>query len=116
MRAQNIGLQPLLDAGCHASQRKSCYLPAVDGLCAGPHRLRSIAPVILLVSDPADSKDMLRYVLVFLPLFLLGGVACAAAVAAASPTVAEFVFLVCLGLFVAALADGVSEPGSERRE
>jgi uncharacterized membrane protein YtjA (UPF0391 family) len=59
---------------------------------------------------------MFRYVLVFLPLLLLGGVACAAAVAAPAPAAAEIVFLVCLGLFVAALADGVSEPGSKRRK
>jgi hypothetical protein len=59
---------------------------------------------------------MLRYVLVFLPLFLLGGVACVAVVAAVLPTTSEIVFLICLGLFAAALADGVSEPGSERAE
>jgi uncharacterized membrane protein YtjA (UPF0391 family) len=67
-------------------------------------------------ADCSDTKHMLRYVLVFLPLFLLGGVACVAAVAAGSPAVAEIIFLVCLGLFVAALADGVLEPASDRRE
>ncbi len=66
--------------------------------------------------DRSDTKRMFRYFLVFLPLLLLGGIACAAAVAATAPAAAEIVFLVCLGLFVAALADGVSEPGSERRE
>jgi hypothetical protein len=59
---------------------------------------------------------MYRYALVFMPLLLLGGVACAAAVGAAWPAAAEIVFLVCLGLFVAALADGVAESGSERHE
>jgi uncharacterized membrane protein YtjA (UPF0391 family) len=49
---------------------------------------------------------MFRYLLVFLPLFLLGGVASVAAVAA--PESAEIVFFVCLVLFVVALADGVS--------
>jgi uncharacterized membrane protein YtjA (UPF0391 family) len=81
----------------------------------GTAQTPSVARFILLL-HPSDTKHMFRYVLVFLPLFLLGGVACAAALAAAAPAAAEIVFLVCLGLFVAALADGVSEPGSERRE
>jgi hypothetical protein len=59
---------------------------------------------------------MLRYVIVVLPLLLLGGVVCAAAVAAALPAASEIIFLVCLGLFVAALADGISEHGSTRAE
>jgi len=67
-------------------------------------------------ADISGSEHMLRYVIVLLPLLLLGGVVCAAAVAAALPAASEVIFLVCLGLFVAALADGVSEHGSTRAE
>ena len=52
---------------------------------------------------------MFRYTLAFSLLFLLGGVASAAAVATGAPASAQVAFLVCLGLFVAAVADGVAE-------
>jgi uncharacterized membrane protein YtjA (UPF0391 family) len=67
-------------------------------------------------ADTSGSKHMLRYVIVLLPLLLLGGVVCAAAVAAALPAASEIIFLICLGLFVVALADGISEHGSTRAE
>ena len=47
---------------------------------------------------------MLRYVLVFSILFVLGFAACAAASAADAPAVGQVAFGVSLGLFVAALA------------
>jgi hypothetical protein len=59
---------------------------------------------------------MLRHIAAFLPLLLLGGVACAAALALASPASAQTVFLVCLGLFLLALAGGLSTCAPERRE
>jgi peptidoglycan/LPS O-acetylase OafA/YrhL len=61
-------------------------------------------------------KRMLRYILAFSFLFLLGGVACAAAIAADAPTLGRVAFLVCLGLFAAALAGGVAERRSRRPE
>jgi uncharacterized membrane protein YtjA (UPF0391 family) len=63
-----------------------------------------------------EGYDMFRRIFAFLPLFLLVGVACVAAVAAASPALAQIVFPICLGLFVVALADGISEREPERRE
>jgi uncharacterized membrane protein YtjA (UPF0391 family) len=59
---------------------------------------------------------MVRYILAFLLLFLLGGVASAAAIATGAPPSAQVAFLVCLGLFVAALADGVAERRSRLRK
>ena len=63
----------------------------------------------------AARRFMFRYILAFSLLFLLGGVACAAAMATSAPAFGQIAFLVCLGLFVAALADGVvkrrSSPG-----
>lgn len=53
-------------------------------------------------------KRMLRYILVFSILFLLGVVACAAASAADAPAFGLVAFAVWLGLFVAALAGGVT--------
>jgi hypothetical protein len=58
---------------------------------------------------------MFRYILAFSSLFLLGGVACAAAIAASAPAFGLVAFLVCLGLFVAALADGVVDRPSRPR-
>jgi hypothetical protein len=50
---------------------------------------------------------MSRQIVALLPLFLLGGLACAAALALASPPIAQLVCYVCLGLFFIALADGI---------
>jgi hypothetical protein len=50
---------------------------------------------------------MLRYLLVFSLLLLLGVAAGAAASAADAPPVGQIAFLVCLGLFAAALTGGV---------
>jgi hypothetical protein len=58
---------------------------------------------------------MFRYILGFLLLFTLGGGASAAAIAAGAPTSAQVAFLVCLGLFVGAVADGVAERRSRAR-
>jgi uncharacterized membrane protein YtjA (UPF0391 family) len=58
---------------------------------------------------------MLRYIVAFILLFLLGGVASAAAIATGAPPSAQIAFLVCLGLFVAALADGVAQRRSRTR-
>jgi Flp pilus assembly protein protease CpaA len=52
---------------------------------------------------------MLRYLLVFSFLLLLGVAASAAASAADAPAVGQIAFLVCLGLFAAALAGGVAD-------
>jgi uncharacterized membrane protein YtjA (UPF0391 family) len=59
---------------------------------------------------------MFRYVLAFLLLFLLGGAASAAASAAGAPPSAQVAFMVCLALFVVALADGVAERRSRGRQ
>jgi len=58
---------------------------------------------------------MLRYILAFSLLFLLAGIACAAAMAASAPTFGQIAFLVCLALFAAALADGVVKRRSRPR-
>jgi hypothetical protein len=50
---------------------------------------------------------MLRYILVFAFLAVLGTAACAAAIASGTPTFGQIAFVVCLGLFVATLAGGV---------
>lgn len=55
------------------------------------------------------SGRMLRYILAFLLFFLLAGGASAAAIATGAPAPAKVAFLVCLGLFVAAIVDGVAE-------
>ena len=57
---------------------------------------------------------MLRYVLVFSILFLLGIVGCYAASAADAPAVGQVAFAVWLGLFVAAVAGGVKSTPPER--
>jgi hypothetical protein len=59
---------------------------------------------------------MFRYILAFLLLFLLGGAASAAAIATGAPPSAQAAFMVCLGLFAAALADGVAEHRARGRE
>lgn len=51
---------------------------------------------------------MLRYILAFLLCFLLAGGASAAAIVAGAPAPAKVAFLVCFGLFVAAIVDGVA--------
>jgi hypothetical protein len=61
-----------------------------------------------------DSR-MVRYVLIFLLLFTLGGGASAAAIATGAPASAQVVFLICLGLFAGAVADGVAERRSRAR-
>ena len=75
---------------------------------------RADRPFVCAKASPTRCQ-MLRYILAFSLLFLLGGVACAAAMAASAPAFGQIAFLVCLGLFVAALADGVvkrpSSPG-----
>jgi hypothetical protein len=58
---------------------------------------------------------MFRYILGFLLLFTLGGVASAAAMATGAPASALAAFLICLGLFVGAVADGVAERRSRAR-
>src|SRR2546427_12104162 len=65
---------------------------------------------------PPTRSHMVRYIVAFSLLFLLGGVACAAAMAASAPAFGQIAFLVCLGLFVAALADGVVERQSSRHK
>jgi hypothetical protein len=55
------------------------------------------------------SVCVLRYILVFSILLLLGIGASAAASAAEAPAVGHIAFLVCLGLFAAALASGVAD-------
>ena len=52
---------------------------------------------------------MLRYILALLLFFLLAGGAGAAAIATGAPVPATVAFLVCFGLFVAAIIDGVAE-------
>ncbi len=52
---------------------------------------------------------MLRYILAFLFCFLLAGGASAAAIAAGAPAPAKIAFLVCLGLFVAAIVDSIAQ-------
>ena len=52
---------------------------------------------------------MLRYVLVFSLFLLLLIAAGAAASAAEAPAVGQIAFIVCLGLFAAALAGGVAD-------
>jgi hypothetical protein len=52
---------------------------------------------------------MFRYILALLLFFLLAGCASAAAIATGAPVPATVAFLVCLGLFVAAIIDGVAE-------
>jgi hypothetical protein len=60
---------------------------------------------------------MLRYILVFSILFLLGVAACMAASAADAPAVGQVAFGVSLALFVAALAGGITpEHRAERRK
>lgn len=59
---------------------------------------------------------MFRYILVFSILFVLGVVACAAVIAADAPAVGQVAFAVSLGLFVAALAGGVTTPPAQRRK
>jgi hypothetical protein len=57
---------------------------------------------------PAHTQmAILRQIIALLPLFLLGGLACAAAQMLASPAIAQLIFYVCLGLFFVALADGI---------
>jgi len=51
---------------------------------------------------------MIRTVLAFLPLILIGVVVCSAMAAVVVPDSVQIVFLVCFALFIAALADGVS--------
>jgi hypothetical protein len=60
--------------------------------------------------------EMLRYILVFSILFLLGVVACAAATAADAPAFGLVAFAVWLGLFLAALAGGVTLRPAERHK
>lgn len=59
---------------------------------------------------------MLRYVLAFLSLFLVGGAACTAAVGAGAPASVQVAFVICLGLFIGALADGVAAHRSRLRK
>ena len=53
---------------------------------------------------------MIRYILVFSVLVALGGAACAAVSVANAPAAGQIAFDVSLGLFVAALAGGVTQP------
>jgi uncharacterized membrane protein YtjA (UPF0391 family) len=57
---------------------------------------------------------MLRYAIAFLLLFLLAGAASAAAIATDAPASAQVAFLVCVGLFFAAIADGIARRPSRR--
>jgi hypothetical protein len=66
--------------------------------------------------NPFPARRMLRYILVFSILFLLGVVACAAATAADAPAFGLVAFAVWLGLFVAALAGGVTPRPAERHK
>jgi hypothetical protein len=50
-----------------------------------------------------------RYIFAFSFLFLPWIAACAAAIAAGAPAFGQIAFVVCMGLFVAALAGGVAE-------
>jgi len=59
---------------------------------------------------------MLRYILAFAFLAVLGIGAAAASIAAGTPTVGQIAFVVCLGLFVAALAGGVMVGADRNRE
>jgi hypothetical protein len=59
---------------------------------------------------------MLRYILAFTFLAALGIAACAAAIASGTPTFGQIAFVVCLGLFIAALASGVMAGGNRDRE
>ena len=96
--------------------------------------LRQVLPDLHAIQSAADCRQtradqrfvcaeasptrshMFRYILAFSLLFLLGGVACAAAMAASAPALGQIAFLVCLALFVAALADGVVERRSSRHK
>lgn len=64
--------------------------------------------------ERAIRERMLRYILVFFILVALGVVACVAASAADAPAVGQVAFAVSLGLFVAALAGGVTR--SQRQQ
>jgi hypothetical protein len=66
--------------------------PGFDELSAPTHPIQMAMP---------------RQIVALLPLFLLGGLACAAAQVLASPAIAQLIFYVCLGLFFVALLDGV---------
>jgi uncharacterized membrane protein YtjA (UPF0391 family) len=59
---------------------------------------------------------MLRYILVFSILSLLGVVACVVASAADAPAIGQVAFAVSLGLFVAALAGGVTRSQSQQHK
>jgi hypothetical protein len=59
---------------------------------------------------------MLRYILAFVFLAVLSVGACAAAIASGTPTFGQIAFVVCLGLFVAALAGGVMAGTDRNRE
>ena len=59
---------------------------------------------------------MLRYILAFAFLAVIGIGAAAAAVASGTPTFGQIAFVVCLGLFVAALAGGVMAGADRKRE
>ena len=50
---------------------------------------------------------MFRQIVALLPLFLIGALASAAALALAPPAIAQLVVYVCLGLFFVALVDGI---------
>jgi len=58
----------------------------------------------------AQGQRMIRYILVFSVLLTLGAAACAAVSVADAPAAGQIAFDVSLGLFVAALAGGVTQP------
>jgi len=59
---------------------------------------------------------MLRYIFVFFTLVVLGVMACVAASAADAPAVGQVAFAVSLGLFVAALAGGVTRSHTQQHK
>lgn len=85
--------------------------PAYINFSAAP-----IADARAEVEHHSTFGPMLRYILTFAFLAVLGTAASAAAIAAGTPTFGQIAFVVCLGLFVAALAGGVMAGGNRERE
>jgi hypothetical protein len=101
--------------------------PRSAGVCAvSDEVLRTLPPDLQKIQSPADcpgrwpdktyaaqgvqsARRMLRYLFTFSFVLLLGIVACAAAIAADAPAFGQIAFAVALGLFVAALAGGVTD-------
>jgi len=92
-------------------------LPDLQEIQSGADCRQARADQRFVCAEASPTRShMFRYILAFSLLFLLGGVACAAAMAASAPALGQIAFLVCLALFVAALADGVVERRPSRHK